>query len=108
MLLQLIITNELNKRLGHETTPAEQLNAFKYVADNIDDNSTLRDVADILADFITDNYCLCDKCGEYVLRSETSEIDGPYHNYRVCHNTDCEQQAYYDAHNDPYQELRTY
>ena len=107
-MLQLIITNELKKRLGHAVTPVEQNNAFKYVSENIDINATLDDIKDTLADFITDNYCVCDKCGEWVLRSETSEINGPYHNYCVCHNTDCEQAAYYDANHDPYQELRTY
>lgn len=108
MLLQMIITNELNRRLGHDTTPAEQRNAFVYVADNLDDQSTLKDINDILADFITDNYCLCDVCGEYVLRDETTEIDGPYHHFRVCQNRNCEQSAYYDANHDEKREWATY
>lgn len=107
-MLQLLITNELKKRLNRTVTPSEQYNAFKYVSDNLDVNATLNDVADVLADFITDTYCLCDQCGEYVLRTETTEINGPYHHYRVCRNADCEQRAYYDANNDQYQELRTY
>ena len=108
MLLQMIITNELNKRLGHETTPAEQRNAFLYVADNLDDKCTIRDMENILADFISDNYCLCDVCGEYVLRDQTSEIWGPYHHFRVCQNADCEQSAYYDANHDEKREWATY
>ena len=107
-MLQLIITNELKKRFGRTVSPAEQYNAFKYVSDNIDVNATLDDIRDTLADFITDNYCVCDKCGEWVLRSETTHIDGPYHCYCVCHNTDCEQAAYYDANHDETREWATY
>lgn len=107
-MLQLIITNELKKRLRHAVTPVEQNNAFRYVSDNIDVNATLDDIKDVLDTYIANTYCVCDKCGEWVLRDETSEIIGPYNNYCVCNNTDCEQQAYYDANHDPYQELRTY
>ena len=74
MLLQMIITNELNKRLGHVASVAEQNKAFLYVADNMDDSATLNDINNILADFVSDNYCLCDICGEYVLRDEIIEV----------------------------------
>ena len=108
MLLQMIITNELNKRLGHVASVAEQNKAFLYVADNMDNSATLNDINNILADFVSDNYCLCDICGEYVLRDQTTEIDGPYHHFRVCQNRDCEQSAYYDANHDEKREWATY
>ena len=107
-MLQLLITNELKKRLGHAVTLVEQNNAIKYVSNNMDINSTLKDVNDLLADYVTDNYFVCDKCGEYVLREQMNDILGAYGHFHTCNKADCEREAYFDANNDPYGDLRTY
>lgn len=107
-MLRLIITNELEHRLNRKATFMEQRKAYLYVSDNLGDKPSLKTLTDLMDDYIDDTYVKCAKCGEWVLRENTTEITGPYHNYRVCSNSDCEQQAYYDAHTDPYQELRTY
>ena len=108
MLLQLIITNELNRRLGRDATPAEQRKAYLHIADNLGDKPTLQTLNDCMDDYMDNYYVVCDKCGGLLLRDETGEIVGPYNHYRVCTNPDCEQTAYYDANHDPHQELRTY
>ena len=108
MLLQTIISNELNKRLGREASYEEQRDAYLYIADNCDDNATFNDLIVTMNDFISDTYFRCDECGELHLREQMNEFSGAFGFYRTCNNKDCEQRAYQDAHNDPYRELRPY
>lgn len=108
MLLQTIISNELNKRLGRTATYAEQRDAYLYVADNCDDEATIHDVIITMDDFINDTYFRCDKCGELHPREQMNDIWGAYGHFHTCTKTNCEREAYYDANNDPYRELRTY
>lgn len=107
-MLQQIIANELNKRLGRTATYAETHNAFLEISDNLGDKPTFETLQNGMDDYIANAYFRCDKCGELHLLEQANEFSGAFGFYRTCNNQDCEQQAYYDAHNDPYRELRTY
>lgn len=107
-MLKQIIINELNKRLGRTATMVEQRDAYWNVIDMFESTDTIADLKATMDDYVDNTYVRCDKCGEMHRREDVTEICGPYGAYMVCTKPDCEQEAYYDAHNDCRREWATY
>ena len=107
-MLKQIIINELNKRLGRNTTPAETHDAVLYVTDLVEEDTTMLDLTHIMDDYMADTYVRCDQCGEMHRRDDMTDISGPYGCMWVCAKSDCEIPAYDAVHYNSEREWATY
>lgn len=103
-----VIENELEKRLNRKPTLTESDNAYADVIDNWGYTDALSDIANILTDYIANNYTKCEQCGEYHLNTDMQIIQGPEGWQKVCNNKDCELNAYTDVNYNKCREWATY
>lgn len=107
-ILEQIITNEMEKRLNRKPTNIESKSAYIEVLGNYNYTDCLDDIANILSDYIKNNYTQCEQCGEYHLNDHIQTIQGPEGWQKVCNNKDCELNAYTDVNYNKCREWATY